>query len=179
MLWLLHRLSHGDILYRDAYDVSTPLAAWIGAVLVWIAGSQLVVLRGMVAASYALQVVVGLAIVRRCGLRTAGSIVFVVGLFAFGSPLVAYTNSYSSLAGLGAVAALFAALIWYERRDDPRRAAIALAASGAGCGFAFWSKPNVGVLATGAVMVFVVAVAVRERRRLVTDLGWASVGGVA
>jgi hypothetical protein len=179
MLWLVDRVAHGDVLYRDAYDVSTPLAAWAGAVLVWVAGAQLAVLRGMVAASFALQLVIGLAIVRRCGLRTAGSIVFAVALFAFGSPLVAYTSSYSSLAALGAVLALFAVLVWYERRDDGRRAAIALAGAGAACGFAFWSKPNVGFLVTGAVTVFVVAVAVRERRRLVADLGWATAGGMA
>ena len=62
MLWLLGRLAHGDVLYRDAYDVSTPLPAWIGAGLVSIAGAQLVVLRGMVAASFALQTVLGLLI---------------------------------------------------------------------------------------------------------------------
>jgi hypothetical protein len=179
MLWLIDRVAHGDVLYRDAYDVSTPLAAWIGALFVWTAGAQLMVLRAMVAASFALQVVVGLAIVRRCGLRTAGSIAFAVGLFAFGSPLVAYTSSYSSLSTLGGVVALFAALVWYEHRDDGRRAALALAGAGAACGFAFWSKPNVGVLVTGAVTVFLVAVAVRERRRLAADLGWASAGGMA
>jgi hypothetical protein len=178
MLWLLHRIAHGDVLYRDAYDVTTPLSAWIGAVLVWIAGPQLVVLRGMVAASFSLQLVLGLAIVRRCGLRTSGSIVFAVGLIAFGSPLVAYVSAYSSVASLGAVVALFAVLVWYERRDDHRRAAISLAAAGAACGFAFWSKPNVGFLVTSAVAVFVVAVGVRERRRVAADLGWATAGGI-
>src|SRR3954466_8274407 len=98
MLWLLDRIAHGDVLYRDAYDVSTPLPAWIGAGFVSIAGAQLVVLRGLVAASFALQTVRGLGIVRRCGLRTAGSVVFALALFAFGSPLVAYASSYSSLA---------------------------------------------------------------------------------
>jgi len=178
MLWLLHRVAHGDVLYRDAYDVTTPLSAWIGAVLVWIAGSQLVVLRGMVAASFSLQLVLGLAIVRRCGIRNAGSIVYAVGLIAFGSPLVAYVSAYSSLASLGAVLALFAVLAWYERRDDYRRAAFSLAGTGAACGFAFWSKPNVGFLVALAVAVFVVAVAVRERRRVAADLGWAAAGGI-
>jgi len=179
MLWLLDRLAHGDVLYRDAYDVSTPFPAWIGAGLVSLAGAQLVVLRGMVAASFALQTLLGLMIVRRCGLRTAGSVVFTLGLFAFGSPLVAYSSAYSSLATLGALGALFAVLVWYDRRRDGRAAATALVAVGAACGFAFWSKPNVGLLAVGAVVVFVVAVGVRERRRMRRDFGWATAGGLA
>ena len=178
MLWLIDRIAHGDVLYRDAYDVSTPLPAWIGAGLVSIAGSQLVVLRGLVAASFALQTVLGLSVVRRCGLRTAGCVLFVVGLFAFGSPLVAYTSSYSSLATLGALGALLTVLVWYDRRRDDRSAAAALVGAGIACGFAFWSKPNVGVLAAGAAAVFVVAVGIRERRRVGRDLAWATVGGL-
>ena len=179
MLWLLSRLSHGDVLYRDAYNVSTPFPAWIGAGLVAIGGAQLVVLRAMVAASFALQTVLGLAIVRRCGLRTAGCVVFVVGLLAFGSPLVAYTSAYSSLASLGALGALFALLVWYDHRTARAASAGALAGVGAACAFAFWSKPNVGLLAVGAAAVFVVAVGVREQRRVRSDLGWSTVGGLA
>jgi len=179
MLWLIDRLAHGDVLYRDAYDVSTPVPAWLGAGLVSIAGAQLMVLRGLVAASFALQAVLGLVIVRRCGLRTAGSVVFVLGLIAFGSPLVAYSSSYSSLASLGAVSALLAVLVWCDHRRDERPAAAALVGAGAACGFAFWCKPNVGVLAAGAVVVFVVAVGLRERRRIRRDLAWSVVGGLA
>ena len=179
MLWLIDRIAHGDVLYRDAYNVSTPFAAWLGAGLVAIGGSQLVVLRAMVAASFALQAVLGLAMVRRCGLRTAGSVVFVIGVIAFGSPLVAYTSAYSSLASLGALAALFALLVWYDRRTAPRPSASALAAGGAACAFAFWSKPNVGLLVVGAFAVFLVAVGVRERRRILPDFGWAAAGGLA
>jgi hypothetical protein len=179
MLWLLNRVAHGDVLYRDAYDVSTPFPAWVGAGLVSLAGAQLMVLRGMVAASFALQAVLGLVVVRRCGLRTAGSIVFTLGLLAFGSPLVAHTSSYSSFATLGALGALLSVLLWYDRRGDRRRAAAALIGAGAACAFAFWSKPNVGLLVAGATAVFVVSVGLRERRRVVSDFGWVSAGGLA
>jgi hypothetical protein len=132
----------------------------------------------MVAASFALQTVLALAVVRRCGLRTPGCIVFTVGLVAFGSPLVAYTSAYSSFASLGALGALLAVMAWYDTRDAPRGAAAYLAAAGGACAFAFWSKPNVGVLATAAVALFVVAASVRERSRVAPDLGWVTAGGL-
>jgi 4-amino-4-deoxy-L-arabinose transferase-like glycosyltransferase len=98
----------------------------------------------------------GLAIVRRCGLRTAGSIVFAVALFAFGSPLVVHERVFLAVHPRCARRCCGARVVRAPGRSPRHR----FAGAGAACGIAFWSKPNVGVLVTGAVTVFVVAVAV-------------------
>lgn len=170
MLWLLHRVAQGDVVYRDAYNVSTPLPAWIGGFAVWMVGPQLAVLRALVAASFALQVVVGLSVARRCGLRWPGCALLAVAMTAFGSPLVAFTSWYSSLATLGALVALRCVLWWYDRRRAGESEVGPLIGTGIACGFAFWCKPNVGGLMLGATAVSILAIAIYDRRALLRAL---------
>ena len=179
MLWLMHRVAQGDVVYRDAYDVTTPLPAWMGGLAVWIVGPQLAVLRALVAASFALQVVVGLSVVRRCGMRWLGCSVFAVALIAFGSPLVAFTSFYSSLATLGALVALRCVLWWYDQREAGASETGALLSTGCACAFSFWCKPNVGVLMLGATGVAIVAIALHDRRAVVRALGMCGAGFAA
>jgi len=155
MLWLTYRLAHGAVLYRDAYSVTTPIGPWTGALLVRIAGSQVAVLRGLVAASFAAQVACAVAIVRRCGVGVAGAALLAVALFAVASPLVAFASVYSSLATLAALIALGAVLRWYDAGKEG--AATHLLVAGAACGAAFWCKPNVGVLIAAATAAAVAA----------------------
>lgn len=176
MLWLMHRVAQGDVVYRDAYDVSTPLPAWMGGFAVWIVGPQLAVLRALVAASFAMQVVVGLSVARRCGLRWPGCAVLAAAMTAFGSPLVAFTSWYSSLATLGAILALRCVFWWYDRRNAGESEVGPLIGTGIACGFAFWCKPNVGVLMLGATGVAIVAVAIHDRRALGRGLGLCGAG---
>src|SRR5262245_35860677 len=48
MLWVGHRVANGETLYRDVYFVTTPLAAWLTALVSAVIGSHLVVLRLLV-----------------------------------------------------------------------------------------------------------------------------------
>ena len=178
MLWLMHRLARGDVMYRDAYNVTTPVAAWLGALSVRVTGTQLAVLRALVAVSFTLQVLLGLSVVRRCGLAVPGCVVFAGALLAIGSPLVAFTNLYTSLATLGALAALRAIIWWDDRRAAHASTAAPLVAIGAACSFAFWSKPNVGLLTTGAVVVALVVRTAQDRRRTLPELATMGVGAL-
>ena len=157
-------------MYRDTYDVSTPLPAWMGGLAVSILGPQLAVLRALVAASFTLQVVVGLSVTRRCGLRWPGSAILAVAMGAFGSPLVAFTSWYSSLATLGALVALRCVFWWYDRRTSGESEMGPLISAGIACGFTFWCKPNVGLLMLGATAVSIAAVAIHDRRASVRSL---------
>jgi hypothetical protein len=119
----------------------------------------------------------GLSIVRRCGLGVPACVAFAGALLAIGSPLVAFTNLYSSLAMLGALAALRALLWWYDRIAASASTAAPLVAIGAACAFAFWSKPNVGVLITAAAVVALVVGTARARHRMLREV--ATMAGVA
>src|SRR5882724_12533788 len=40
LLWVAHRVAHGQPLYRDVYSVTTPLPIWIAAGSVWLFGTH-------------------------------------------------------------------------------------------------------------------------------------------
>src|SRR5205814_2361068 len=94
MLWVGHRVAHGDTLYRDVYFVTTPLAAWVAALASLVTGSQLVVLRLLVSACFTAQILVALSAVKCCGMGRAGRV-------AVGPVLLAIlaTGAWSSFVG--------------------------------------------------------------------------------
>jgi hypothetical protein len=153
MLWVMHRVAQGDVLYRDVYDVTTPLPAWIGAVVVRLAGSEMLVLRLMVAAVIASEVAVACSIVRRVGMHWRGQAVLAVGLVACASPMLVFTSFYTGCAVLGALVAL-RLLLWFLDAAARDASVVApLAWTGVAIGGSFWCKPNIGLLALAAVVV--------------------------
>lgn len=162
MLWVATRLARGEILYRDVYDVTTPIAAWLAAGVVRVVGEHLVVLRALTAVVFATEVVVARAVVRRAGLRPLGQAVLVVTLLAFATPVLARVSLYSGLAICVALGVLCATVRWCDAAGvtgtdgDTRGRPAAAWTVGVLGGIAFWTKPNVGVLvalAVGAVLV--------------------------
>ncbi len=168
-LWLADRVAHGAVMYRNAYNVTTPLAAWILAGLVRVFGTEVLVLRVLTAAVLTAELLVGLGVVRRLGMRTGAQVVFVLVLLAVATPAVAWISLYSALAVLGALVALAATLAWVQ--DGNARAAYVVGAAGA---VSFLAKPNVGALAAVALLVTAVVLAAgaepRRRRAVLVDL---------
>ncbi|MFO1538118.1 MAG: ArnT family glycosyltransferase [Actinomycetota bacterium] len=170
LLWLSDRVGRGEVMYRDAYNVTTPLAAWILAGLVRVFGTEVLVLRLATAAVLTAEVLVGLAVVRRLGMRVGGQVVFVLALCAVATPAVAWISLYSALAVLGGLVALAATLAWV--RDGSTRAPFVVGVAGA---LSVLAKPNVGALAAVALLVTAVVLAARadptRRRAVMTDVG--------
>jgi hypothetical protein len=153
MLWVMERVGRGEVLYRDVYDVTTPLPAWIGGFVVRITASELLVLRGLVAAVVATQVLTACSIARHAGMQRAGRVVLAALLVACASPLVVFASFYTASAVLGALLALRALQVVLDRSHrgvDPRAPLVGL---GLAVGLSFWCKPNIGLLALGAALV--------------------------
>ena len=153
MLWVMARVAHGDVLYRDVYDVTTPLPAWLGAAAVRVAGSELLVLRLLVAAVIATQVLTACSIARRAGMLTRGRVVLAVGLVACVSPLLVFSSLYTASAVLAALVTLRSVQWFLDRAGAAQGTTGPLVSIGAATAACFWSKPNIGLLALGAVVV--------------------------
>ena len=157
MLWLATRIARGDALYRDTYDVTTPVAAWLAGAVVRVTGPQMAVIRALDAAVFATQVVLGLSVVRRCGVRRSGQVAFALVLLAVAAPFGAFVSLYSALSICFALGTLRATLWWLDETAAGGAASGAAWAVGVAGGLAFWTKPNVGALVALAVAAAVIA----------------------
>ncbi len=157
MLWLAQRVARGDALYREAYNVTTPLAAWLAGTVVRVTGAQMAAIRALDAAVFATEVVLGLSVVRRCGVRRSGQVAFALVLLAVAAPFGAFVSLYSALAICFGLGALRATLWWLDETAAGRGATGAAWAVGVAGGLAFWTKPNVGALVAVAVAAAVIA----------------------
>ena len=177
MLWVATRVSRGEVLYRDVYDVTTPLAAWLTAVAVRAFGVEILVVRVLAAGIFAAEVVMAQSVARRVGMSRAARGVLAVLLVAGASPLVAFVSLYSALAILGALVTLRAVLWWQDRFAAALPGAAW--AVGAAVAVTFWSKPNIGVYAGIAVLVAMGATAFRVGLRALVPEAVRTAGGFA
>jgi hypothetical protein len=171
MLWVMHRVARGDVLYRDVYDVTTPLPAWLGAAVVRVAGAELLTLRLLVAAVVAAEVAVACSIVRHAGMRWRGRTALAVAFVALASPMLVFTSFYTACAVLGALVAL-RLLLWYldaAARGAPT--ATHLVWVGVATALSFWCKPNIGLLTLAAVLATACAAGGRAWRTSATSAG--------
>jgi hypothetical protein len=147
-LWVAHRMAHGDVLYRDVYYVSSPLAAWLGAFAVYVGGTSLLAVRLLSVAIFIGSTTVAWAVGRRAGLGWFGRMLLVAALVVYASPIAHFASVYSALAVLCALGAFWAALCWLDSCDErPGGSAWWLWVGGVAVGLSFASKPNIGLLA--------------------------------
>ena len=177
MLWVGTRVARGEVLYRDVYNVTTPLAAWLTALAVRVFGVEIVVVRVLAAAIFAAEVVMAQSVARRVGMSRAARGVLGVLLVACASPLVAFVSLYSALAILGALVTL-RAMLWWQDRFGAGLPGAAWAV-GAAVAVTFWSKPNIGVYAGIAVLVAMGATAFRVGIRALVPEAARTAGGFA
>jgi hypothetical protein len=119
--WITHRVLAGDVLYRDVYCVTTPLAVWSTVAAAAVAGPQLVVLRVIVVAAFVAEILLALSITRRCGVGRRGRILVVLGCVVVGSPLVVNNALYTTLAIVFTLAAFRWLLVWQVVPTVPGR----------------------------------------------------------
>jgi hypothetical protein len=179
MLWVADRVAHGERLYRDVYDVTTPLAAWIFTAAVRVFGVELVVLRAVTALGFVVEVLLSMSIARWLGFTRRARLLLAATLVVTTSPASQFIGFYTSLAILFGLAALRCLLWWYEVRDatvQTRSRWLALAGVGVACGLCFSAKPNIGLLVGGGVLAALWLLR-SPQPRFVRDLGIVAAAG--
>ena len=182
-LQVAHRVTSGEILYRDVFFGVTPLSMQLTAAGVRLFGAEILVVKAVVGLCFALSVLLAARINTQLGGPSGFTPILVLSLAALGRPEMA---PYSALSTVFLLATMSAALRWHGAvRANPgqgRRAAALLAAAGIAAGLSFASKQNLGVYAAIALAVSV-AVGSRDRRALsragiIAAAGFALAAGI-
>lgn len=150
-VWFLRvaqRVAAGERLYGDVFFGATPLSIYLSAPLVRLLGVELLVIKALVAACFALSVVVGLRIARQLGVAPAGGALLLLGLLAYAWPRQA--GGYTPLATAGLLATWSATLAWRDAAaHQARRRLITI---GVLAGLTFAAKQNIGLYALAAAL---------------------------
>jgi hypothetical protein len=155
-LQVFDRVGNGDALYRDVAFGSTPLSVWIGAGVVELLGSQIIVLKGLVAACTTAAALLAARIAAQLGVGRIGQVLVAGASLAFVD--FPSANLYTPLSYLLLLVSFSAILTWrsaLEDRPDDHRATISLLIAGAAAGLCAATKQNIGLLAVAAVVVSV------------------------
>jgi hypothetical protein len=164
-LQVVHRVTSGDVLYRDVFFNVTPLSVYLTAVFTGLFGSEVLVLKAIMALIYISIVLVSCRILYQVS-STKGFSFFFAVVFLTLSPPWLNRVPYSPLANLFFLVCFSAALSWMrneERTDETvpgkrivGRSTMALAIGGIAAGLSFASKQNIGVYALTALLFTVV-----------------------
>jgi hypothetical protein len=156
-LLVVHRLLSGDVLYRDVWFVATPLSTYVATALAAVLGTEILVVKALMALLFALTVLLTWRIARQLDLSRSSSWLLVgVLLVYYPAWMPGYNVPYTPMGYSSLLATLSAVLAW---RDSllighwASRAAVAIAGLCAGLGFA--SKQNLGLYALVALCLSV------------------------
>jgi hypothetical protein len=171
-LRVVDRVADGDVLYRDVFFPSTPLAVWLALGPVALLGAELLVLKAIAAAVHA---AAGLAVAgaaRALGFTARTAVV--LATLCVVVPGLRGSSVYSGLAIALTLGALAAILRW-DPAGPSRRP---LVAAGALAGLALATKHNVGGCAVLALAVAVPVLGGRAAlRRAVPAAALATAAG--
>lgn len=148
-LYVVHRIVGGESLYADVRYGLLPLAVEFTALPVRLLGTEIVVLKAVVAAAVACSAGVGVLSLRTLGRSAGVRRSFVLGVIALGMP--GLSNSYNPLAIALVIATFYAALRWLE---DGGWLLASLAGSMAGLAFAVKFTVGGAALAAAALVFF-------------------------
>jgi Dolichyl-phosphate-mannose-protein mannosyltransferase len=182
-LLVLDRVGSGDVLYRDVWFGTTPLPVWIGAGATKLLGTELVVLKGLVALCMTATALLSARIAGQLGVGRAGRVLVAAASIAYAN--YSAPNLYTPLAYVLLLASMSAVLAWrgrLERGSEPGGEPSLLVIAGAAAGLSAASKQNVGLLAIAATALSVAllspprAIALRSRAaEIAVVLGSATV----
>ncbi len=164
-LQVVHRVTSGDVLYRDVFFNVTPLSVYLTAVFTGLFGSEVLVLKAVMGLIYISIVLVSGRIVRQVSSTREFPLFFAVAFLTLAPPWL-NTTPYSLLANLFFLVCFSAALSWMRNGEGSdgtshvRRmmgsSTMALAIGGIAAGLSFASKQNIGVYALMALLFTVV-----------------------
>ena len=178
LLWVAHRIAHGNTLYRDVNSVTTPLPIWIAAGAIRVFGTHLIVVRALTTACFVATLLVSDACMFRSGLNRLGRSLVLLLLFVYASPIAHFASLYSQLAILFSLATLWSILRWLDTVDaqSGRSPSELLFGVGLLCAGAFDSKPNIGLLAFAAALTVIVVHGRARGRKSLADCRRAATG---
>lgn len=157
-LQVVHRVVSGEILYRDIFFGTTPLSVYIASFFAKLFGSELIILRAVLALYFSLSITVAYALLQELGIK--GSLFFALGCFVFSSHRAAFGFSgYNALATLLYLVCFLFTLRWFKRKNRVDLILGTLFAA-----LCFSAKHNVGLIAFGSV---VICLLVSEKKSLV------------
>jgi hypothetical protein len=166
-VWILRvvdRILSGDVLYRDVSFGVPPLSAYAMAALAAVFGSELLVVRAVVAIAFCLALWWSLQSARLLGADLSAAVA--AGLVAVAIP--SSSSGYSMLAAAFMTGCFACALRW--QNSGLLRGA---AAAGAFAGLALASKHTIGALSFAALAVSIAAARFGRRER-VRALSWSA-----
>jgi hypothetical protein len=174
-LQVVARIRSGDVLYRDVFLGTTPLSAYATAALTWLTGVEVVAVKIVTNACFAVTTVMAGRFARLAGLSDKAALVVMAAMFVWARP---YNNPpYTPMAVMFFVAAIVTTFATFGRQSGS--AARSWVWAGVMAGLAFASKQNVGLLALGAAGIGCVMSAGVERQPFVRPVMWMSAGFAA
>ncbi len=145
--WFLQvcsRVASGEVLYRDVFFNTTPGSVALGTALVWLLGSDVIVVKVLLTAGVTVGSVAAGATARRLGASRVASVLVVVAGVTL--PAATPTAPYTHLAVAGTACCLYTVIRW---REAPEARWLVLA--GIAVGAAFASKHTLGVTTAAAL----------------------------
>lgn len=143
-LQVVHRVTSGEVLYRDLFFSATPLSVYLTAAFAALFGAEILVVRAVGILIHSLIVVCSWRIARELGLTRGFPLLLTLALVVYAIPRAHFPPHYTPLATLFLLACFWAAL---------RRSPHALAWAGLAAGLCFASKQNVGLYALAALLL--------------------------
>jgi len=180
-LQVVARMRDGDVLYRDVFLGVTPLSAYVTSALTHVTGIEVVAVKIVTNACFAVTVVLAGRFARLAGLSDKASWLVMAAMFVWARP---YSNPpYTPMAMLFFMAAAVASLSTAGTQRRMTESLPGWLGAGALAGLAFAAKQNVGLLALGAVGCALVVDARRTGGSTATAaarafLGFAAAAGV-
>jgi hypothetical protein len=153
-LQVVTRMHAGDTLYRDMYFNVTPLSAYLTYAATGIFGTELVVVRAVVAAALAMTVACFWLACRRLGAGRAAPWLL-VSWWAQPAP-------YTPLAMACFAASFYAAVVWMRGVQERRESTGILALAALAAGLCLGAKQNLGLYCLAALLLSILIVGGRD-----------------
>ncbi len=156
-LQVVHRVSSGEVLYRDIFFGVTPLSVYLTLAVASLFGPENLVVKGVVVFCFAVTVLLACRVARQLGVTQSVPFLLVLALLVYARPLP--STPYTPWAYLFLLGCFSATLSWWERaasaRDDYGRfqALGPLAVAGVFAGLCFSTKQHLGLYALVAVLL--------------------------
>jgi hypothetical protein len=147
-LQVIARLHSGDTLYRDVYFNVTPLSAYVTYGVTAIFGTELVVVRAVVAAALVMTVTCCWLACRQLGVGRLAPWLLVSSW--------AQPPPYTPLAMAFFAAAFYATVVWMRSAQNYRESPRVLALAGLSAGLCFSAKQNLGLYCLAALLLSVI-----------------------
>ncbi len=100
-LQVAHRVTSGDVLYRDVFFGATPLSVYLTALFTTIFGTEILVVKGVMVLCFVLTVLLSCRIVQLLGVTQGFPFIMVMALIVYAPPECAVYQPLANLFFMG------------------------------------------------------------------------------